>query len=159
MHLAMAVGTGTIEDEPRLGRLGGGRMAGLDVTLLTKSWLEDLEERFMVRAVGVVAVRAALQHRRVLPQKGAPLLRVAGIAVVIDGVTLEELFGDCTVGVMTACAGHLALPQRHMGGAHELCPALEVALPAGLDFGGLRKLAALGDIRHDLMARGAGQVS
>src|SRR5512132_126536 len=66
MHLAMAVGTGTIEDEPRLGGLGGGRMAGLDVTLLTKSWLENLEERFMVRAVGVVAVRAALQHRRVL---------------------------------------------------------------------------------------------
>lgn len=158
MHPAMAVGTGTIEDEPRPGSLGGGRMAGLHVTLLTKPWLEDLEELFMVRAVGVVAVGAALHHRRVLPQEGAPFLRMAGIAVVIDGVALEELVGDRTVGVMTACAGHLSLPQRHVRGTHELCPALEVALPAGLDLGGLGKLTPLGDILHYPMAVGASEI-
>jgi len=133
-------------------------MAGLDVTLLTEPWFEDLKELFMVRAVGLVAVGAALRHRRMLPQEGTPLLWMAAIAVVIDGVGLEELFGDRAVGIVAACAGHLPLAEGHVGGTHELCPALDVALSTGLDLGGLGELTPLGDVLHDPMAVGASQV-
>jgi hypothetical protein len=110
MDLAMAIAAGAVEDEAALGVLRSGRMTGLHVTQLTESRFGKLEERFVVRAVGFVAVGAALCHRRVFPQKGTPLLRVTGITVLVDRVGLEEALGDGAVGVVTVRAGHLPLP-------------------------------------------------
>ena len=159
VDLAMAVGTGAIEDEARPGVLRSRRVTSLDVALLTESRFGDLEQFFVVGAVGFVAVGATLRHRWVFPQKRTPLLGMAGVTVLIDGVGLEEVLGDGAMRIVTARAGHLALPEGHVGGAHELRAALGVALSAGLDFSGFGELAALGVIVHDTVAVGAGQVS
>ena len=48
MDQAMAVGAGTIEDEPGPRILRPGWVTSLDVTLLAEAWLGDLEELLMV---------------------------------------------------------------------------------------------------------------
>jgi hypothetical protein len=158
VDLAMAVGTGAIEDKASPGVLRSRRMTSLDVTLLTESRFGDLEQFFVVGAVGFVAIGAILRHRWVFPQKRTTLLGVTGVTVLVDGVGLEEVLGNAAMRIVTARAGHLAFPQGHVGGAHELRAALGMALPAGLDFGGLGELVALGVIVHDAVAIGAGQV-
>src|SRR6266508_637637 len=110
VNFAMAIAAGAVEDEAGPGVLRSGRMTGLHMTQLTESRFGKLEELFVVGAVGFVAVGAVLRHGRVFPQKGASLLRVTGIAVLVDGVGLEEALGDGAVGVVTARAGHLPLP-------------------------------------------------
>src|SRR3990172_3275066 len=160
MDLAMAVGAGAIEDKPHLGVcLGSGRVAALHVALLAEPWFGDLEELLVVGSVGLVAVGAALRRRRMLPEEGAALLRMAGVAVLVNGVGLEELLRRRAVGVVAGHAVHLPFPERHVGRAHELGLALEVALPAGFDHSGLGELTSLGDVYHHPMAVGAGDVT
>ena len=48
------------------------------------------EQRVLVRAVRRVAVEAAVAHRRVLEQERSALLGVALVAVLVDGVGLEQ---------------------------------------------------------------------
>ena len=56
---------------------------GLGVALLAEPRLGQLEHGVVVRAVRVMAVRAALEHRLMIPEEGPALLRVAGEAGVV----------------------------------------------------------------------------
>src|SRR3990170_1140659 len=135
------------------------RVLGLRVALLAEPRPRQLQHRLVVRAVGIVAVRAALDHRLVAPEKGTPLLRVAGEARVVHRRLLEQGGRDGPVRVVARGAGHLALAHRHVRAPHRLGSLLEVAGAAGLDLGGLGELALRRGVLHQLVAVGAGHVA
>src|SRR5690242_19191730 len=106
------------------------RMSRLDVALLTEPRLGDLEHALVVRAVGIVAIRAALVDRRVHPQERPALVRVAVEARRIGRRLLQQRGGDRAVRVVAGRARHLAFAQRHVGAAQRLALLLGVALAA-----------------------------
>src|SRR5436309_5944657 len=67
------------------------RVARVEVAALAEIWLLGREKLLVVRAVGVVAVEAALPHRSVLPEKRPPLLGVAGQALLVDRLRRDHL--------------------------------------------------------------------
>ena len=80
----------------------------------------------------LVAIRAILHHRRVLPQERTTALHMAAQAVFGCG-RLKQLLGIRTaVRIMTTRARDLALAIRHVGRTLELCTAHLVALQAQL---------------------------
>src|SRR5206468_3886436 len=111
------------EDELRRGAgecLGAApvRRAGMDpllvVALLTEPRLGEPQHLLVVGPVWIVAVRAAFLDGWVLPQEGAALLRMAGVAGIVDRVLLQERLRHGAVRVVAGRARHLALAERHM---------------------------------------------
>src|SRR2546425_7245529 len=130
----------------------------LVVALLAQPWLRDLQHLFVIRPVGIVTVRAALEYRRVLPEERAALFRVAGVAGVVQRDLLEQR-GRARAGrVVARRARHLPLSQRHVREAHLLRLLLEVAGPARVHHVDLRELELRRDLLHDRVAIGARDV-
>src|SRR5690242_14261550 len=129
-----------------------------DVTLLTQPRLRHLQHVLVIRAMRVVAVGAALDLRRVIPQEGPALLGVAPEAGVIERRLIQQRRRHRPVRVVARGAGHLPLAQRHVRRPHRLGPPLDVAAAAGLDHRLLGELEAWGDVLHDLVAVRAGHV-
>src|SRR3990170_8406734 len=103
-------------DDKLVGRQPGlGRVATFDVALLAEARQRELQHLFPDSAVRVMAVRAALEDRRGLPQEWAPLVGVALITVFVDGIFRQGRFRDSPAWVVARGAGHLPLAQRHMG--------------------------------------------
>src|SRR5687767_9882883 len=91
------------------------RVPGVGVALLAQIRDGGALELQVVRAVGRVAVEAALPHRRVLPQERPPLLGMAGIALLVDRAGGDQPGGRRAVRVVAVGARNLALAQRMMG--------------------------------------------
>src|SRR3990172_3522266 len=155
VDLRVAVRARPVEDETRRGTEGRGRVAGLDVAPLAQPRHPRLEQAGVHRAVGLVTVEAALTGGRVLPEKRAPFLRVAPVTVLVHRVLAEERRGGGAVRVVTVRAGQVPLAKRHVRGALELCPPLQMALKADLGFGPLLRKRALGPDAHELRAVGS----
>src|SRR3984893_15032166 len=134
-------------------------MPGLGVALLAEARLCQLQHRLVVRPVGIVAVGATLDHGLMAPQEGAPLLRVAGEARVVQRRFLEQGRGDRAVRIVARRARHLAFAERHVGAPHRLGPLLDVAAAARFDLGGLGELMLGRDVLHHLVTVGAGHVA
>src|SRR5215469_9070304 len=90
------------------------------------------------RAVGIVAVEAVLENRRMVPEEGTALVGVTGVAGVVDRVLAKQRLGHSAVGIVAGRAGHLrvtigdrALAYRHVAVALRLCLLDEMALTAG----------------------------
>src|SRR4051794_23359650 len=119
----VAVQAGPVEDavaRPRLVRQGGGvieraGVPGVGVALLAQVWRRGLLQLLVVRAVRRMAVQAALPHGRVLPQEGAPLLGVAGVALLVDRRRLDQAARLGAVGVVAIGAADLPLTDGMMG--------------------------------------------
>src|SRR5262245_49305838 len=79
------------------------RVSGqIGVTLLAETRPRDLEEEIVDGAVRIVAVQAVLAHGGMLPQERAPLLRMAFVAIVVDGGLVQQSF---SIGAMRIVAG------------------------------------------------------
>src|SRR5262245_8084396 len=63
------------------------------VTLLTKVRTRAHEQLVVVGTMRLMTVEAALADRRMFPEKRTPLLGVAGVAHVVDGIGVEESTG------------------------------------------------------------------
>src|SRR5258706_8937661 len=88
----------------------------------------NLQQLRVVAAVRLVAVRAVLEHWRVLPQEGTSAFRVATQAVFIRGA-LDELPGiRRAVWIVAARAGYFAFAVGHVRRALQLRAAHLVAL-------------------------------
>src|SRR5450756_1504869 len=77
------------------------------VTLLAEPRRARLQQRRVGRAVRRVAVGAIVGDGGVLPEEGAALLRVAGVAGLVDRVLDEHLRRRRTVRVVTVRTRHL----------------------------------------------------
>ena len=89
-----------------------------------------LQQLRITAAVRVVAVRAVLHDRRMLPKEGSSTFRVATEAILINR-GLDQLRGiRASVWIMAAGAGDFAFPIGHMRGALKLRAAHLVALQA-----------------------------
>src|SRR3972149_2731019 len=158
VHVRVTLDTGPAEDR-LVGRQPGlGRVATFDVALLAEARQRELQHLFPDSAVRVMAVRAALEDRRVLPQEWAPLVGVALITVVVDGILRQERFRDSPVWVVARGAGHLPFAQRHMGVTVDLRAPDQVTLGTHLYHFGLGQLEAVRDLFHPLVAVRAGHV-
>src|SRR4029450_7153486 len=132
---------------------------GLGVTLLAEPRLRQPEHGVVVRAVRVVAVRAALEYGLMVPQEGAPLFRVAGEAVVVQRVFLEQRRRDRAVRIVARGAGHLPLAHRHVRAPHRLRALLQMTGAAGLDLVVLGELMLRRDVLHQRVAVGTGHIA
>jgi hypothetical protein len=132
MDLGVAVSAGTVKDKARARSKRLGRMPGLNVALLAEPGHPGLKKAGMDRAMGVVTVQAVFPYRRVLPEKRAALLGVALVTVFVDRVLGKQCRSGGAMGVVAVRAGHLPLPQGHVGGAQKLGSPLQVALKADL---------------------------
>lgn len=74
----------------------------------------------------VVADRTILGDRRMLPEKGATLIRVTIRAQLEHGIRPQQRIGNGAVGLMTVVAIDLALEQGHVGSFSELGPFARV---------------------------------
>src|SRR5499433_2410282 len=158
----MTVVAGASHDELLLGRDRAVRprhVPGFRVALLTEPRLGQLQHGIVVGPVRVVAVRAALHHWLVTPEKRTALLRMAGEAGVVQRRFLEEGWSDGAVRAVTRATRHLAFPHRHVGGAHGLGTLLLVAGAAGLDLVHPGELVLRADVVHQGVAVGAGDVT
>ena len=89
-------------------------VTGLDVAILAETRLGKHQHVFVVAAVGLMAIRTTLHHGGMLPEEGAPLVRVTLEANIVERVGLEKLLGHRPVGVVATRAVHFALADRHM---------------------------------------------
>ena len=108
------------------------RVVDRRVTLLAQERQRRDEQLLVIRAVRLVAVQAALAHRRVLPQERAALLRVTAGAELIHVVAAQQRIGRRAVRVVTVDAGDLPLEQRHVRALAELGALRGVTAEAGL---------------------------
>ena len=79
----------------------------LRVTLLAQQRRPLHEQRWMDGAVRRVTIRAVLRNRRVLPQERTALLRVAGVAGLIQRGLEQELRRHGPMNLVAGVAGHL----------------------------------------------------
>jgi len=86
-----------------------GRVSALVMALLAESWLADSEQSDVVAAMRFVAVHAAFANGGVLPQERAPLVCVAAVAVLVDAVLGDQLFGESSVHVVASGTLNLSL--------------------------------------------------
>lgn len=108
------------------------RVPRIQVAALAKEGTLRHQELVVVRTVGVVAVRAVLSNRSVLPKVGASLLGVAGEAGVVHGCGLQQLGLGSVMRIVATRAIELAFANRVMRGAVHLGPDLRVAAVAVL---------------------------
>ena len=120
MNLAMAVRAASVEEKNRVAASRGTRMARSDMALRAESWVRDLQKPVIDRTVRLMTVGAVLDHRRVFPEKWPAPFCMAGVAVLIDTGLPQHGGVGRPVRIVTIRAGHLALAQGHVRGAHEL---------------------------------------
>ena len=96
------------------------RMQRHGVALLAQHRDRRDQQGLLVGTVHVVAVEAVFAHRRVLEQERPALLRVAGVAGLVDRVGLQQRLGDAAVRIVAIGAGDLPFRQRHVRAAVEL---------------------------------------
>ena len=113
-------------------------MTGVQMAPLAEVRLLGHQHLVVVRSVRVVAVEAALAHRRVLPQERAAFLGVALQALLVDVLGVDHLRVDGVVGIVAARAAHLPFPHRVVGRPQALAADVLVAGEAGV--GLLRRL-------------------
>lgn len=87
-------------------------MTGLRMALLTEPWRALDEQRRLDRPVCLVAERATLDDRRMLPQKRAALVRMAAVAGVVDREVPQFELTGAAVWSMAIRAAHFPLPNR-----------------------------------------------
>jgi hypothetical protein len=103
--------------------------------------------------VCVMAGRAVLEHRRVLPQERPALLGVAADAALVNrGACLEQLHVGAAMHVVARRAAHLAFTNRHVVEPVLLVRDVLVAGRAQFDFGLRLELGLLALRRVDAMA-------
>lgn len=91
-----------------------------------------LQQLRVAGAMRLVAVRAVLHYRRVLPEKGTSPFGVAAQTVFIGGA-LQQLLGiGRTVRIVATGASYLAFAIRHVRRALQLCTPHLMALQAQL---------------------------
>jgi len=147
MDLAMAVGAAPVKVAARGSRIRS--PVGTYVTLVAEPRHTFDKQPVIDGPVGLMAVRAILQHRCMLMKVGAASLGMAGITVLVDACLLEHSRIRRSMRVMTVAAGNLSFPLRHMGRAHELRFPLLMALPANLCLGALiEKNGLISDLRQ-----------
>lgn len=112
---------------------------------------------FVVRAVRCMAVQAIFAHRCVLPQEGAALLGVTGVAHLIDVIRLEQALVRRAVRIVAILAGHLAFRHRHVRFLLELGTLLLVTGLAGFGNAGFLQQAGTGELGHRVVAVTTGQ--
>src|SRR6185503_7630787 len=132
-------------------------VAGRLVALLAEERRARLQQVVVHRAVRVVADRAVLLHRLVGAHERAALLRVAGVAGLVDAIAHQQLLAGGAVRVMAVGARDLAFPDRM---AHRTVDLRALLLVAGGAHGRLRHAVAhLVVAGVHLVARGAGDVA
>ena len=83
-------------------------MACRRMALLAQQWRPLVQQGRVIAAVWLMAQRAVLGGRRVLPQERPALFRVAEIAGLINGRALQQEIIVAIVRVMATAAGHAA---------------------------------------------------
>ena len=96
------------------------RMPCIEVAALAEIGHLRLQQFLVIGAVWVVAVEAVLADRRVLPHERAALLRMTGVAQLIDRRGANHLRLHAVVRVVTTRALHAPFPNRMMARAHRL---------------------------------------
>src|SRR3954470_14956668 len=138
------------------------RMLGRDVTALTEHRHPHREHAVVGRSVRIVAGRAVLPHRCVLPQRRSAHLGVAAVAGLVDGgADFQRLdVGDRAVRVVARTARHLPFAYRHVrNGAFGLGDLQTMTGCAELGLGRLDELMRGRRRVVDAVARDARQVS
>src|SRR4030095_14294506 len=128
------------------------------VALLANEWPRADEQGIVVRAVGRVAIEAALTYRGMLPEERATLLGVTHGARFVDAVGLEQRPRDRAVRIVAVGAAHLALGQRHVRAALKLRARLLVAERAGVGDERRPHQAVLRQPRHRTVAVATGDL-
>src|SRR5690606_11753884 len=125
------------------------------VALLAQDRPGDLQQLVVIRSVRVVAVQAALAHRPVLPEERVALLGVAGVADVVDAISLPQ--GRCHRGArdMSDDARPLPLWHRRVRALAEFGALLRMALVARLRYALAHQQAGGRDALHRVVAIGA----
>src|SRR5450759_218034 len=147
----MTVGASPVVHEPHCRRVAWFRSRATmcrRMALLAEAGPRNLEHPFLVAAVRVVAGRAALDDRYMLPEERPALLSVATVAGFVHRAGEEHLVVRRAVGVMAARALHLPFTERHVREPRQLCLLLRVAVGTGLDHRLLFEVAALRRSAH-----------
>ena len=128
----MAVGAAAVEILDGAKRLRLRWVAARVMAGIANARHARLQQLRIARAMRLVAVRAVLHHRRVLPEEGTAPFRVAAQAIFIGGA-LQQLLGiRRTMRIVATGASYLAFAVRHVRGTLQLCTAHLMALQAQL---------------------------
>lgn len=132
MNRGVAIGAAAIKvlngtERLRLGRVPAAVMAGVANTRHAR-----LQQLRVAGAVRLMAVRAILHDRRMLPEEWAAAFCVAAVAILVGGGLDQLLRIRSSMRIVAARAGHFAFAIWHVGRALQLCPAHLVALQAQL---------------------------
>src|SRR6516162_2619315 len=156
--LRVAVLTLAIE---RVDRLRISRIAWvpgeIGVALLAQTRPRDLQQEVVDRAVRIVAVEAALAHRSMFPQERAALLRVALVAIVVNGGLVQKSLAVGPMRIVAGRARHLAFANRHVRRAPDFRALVLVTLETRVHLGQLGQLELGRHVGHDGVAIGAGE--
>src|SRR5262249_43577359 len=106
MHLGMAVLAAAVHVEHGVRPPGIRLVTLLDVAALAELRAPHGGQRGVIRAGRRVASHAVLPHGRVLPQERTPLLLVALVAFVVDGIGADQFLALGPVRVVTGGAFH-----------------------------------------------------
>lgn len=90
------------------------------MTLLAQEWGAYFEQRWRSGAVRVVAKRAVLRDRLVVPQERAAVLHVACVASLVDAVFDHQLGAGGAMRVVAVCTNHFAFRYGVMTGLFKL---------------------------------------
>ena len=100
MHSGVAVAATTIYIEQGVWATRVGLMALLNMATLTELRPPQGEQRFIIGAMWRMTIHAVLAHGRMLPEKRTPLILVAGVALIVDGVGADQFLGLGTVRIV-----------------------------------------------------------
>ena len=166
VDLAMTVGAAPVEEENRCPSPRSGGVKDCLMTLSTDPGVSNFEESVVDRTVRLVAIGTIFKDRRMLPEKRAAPLCMAHVTGFIDACLFKLRRIRSSVRVVAIGTGQLPFRERHVGGAHELGPSLQVTLTANLCLGplvrknslvaDLGELEAVGSLFHNGMAIDAG---
>src|SRR6266850_2099324 len=150
----MAVGAVPVEILDGAKGLRLRRVAARDMAGIANARHACLQQLRVACAVGFMAVRTVLHHRRVLPEEGTAPFGVAAQAVFVSRA-LKQLLGiGRTVRIVAAGASYLSFAIRHVRRTLQLCTTHLMALQAqlGLRFlytAVLRERSVVSGIRRD----------
>jgi len=166
MDLAMTVRAAPVEKTARLWRI---IRSVTGVTLGAEPRQAHFEQAVVNAAVGFVAIGAIIRNRRMFMQEGASPLRMAGEAVLGDAVLFELCRIGAAMRVVAIRTGNLSFFHWHVGRAHQLGLALQMALAADFGLGALvkkrglvadlGKLIAVTGLFHDRVTIDAGDAA
>jgi hypothetical protein len=159
VDLRVAVEAAAVDVPHRIRPPGHRLVAPLNVAALAQLRRPQREQSGVVRPMRRVARHAALPHGRVLPQEGAALFLVAGVALIVDGVCPDQLLRGRAVRVVARGALESSLPAfvaEEVRRALQHRPAyVAVAGEAGLGFALLCEARVLGPGLVNRVAREA----